>query len=111
MNYHNKKFKAVVNSKEGEITPDTIFHYNQEGNILTATYYGEKIVKGHLLGLVDQHGVINMKYHQVNTKGELQSGVCVSKPRITSEGKIRLEEQWQWTSGTMAKGSSVLEEI
>jgi hypothetical protein len=26
-------------------------------------------------------------------------------------GKIRLYEEWQWTSGDQSKGSSILEEI
>ena len=46
--YHNKKFQPVQNTENGETSAETIFHYKQEGNILTSEYAGGKIVKGHL---------------------------------------------------------------
>jgi len=52
-----------------------------------------------------------MRYHQINTKGELMTGVCKSKPEILPNGKIRLRETWQWTSGDLSKGESLLVEI
>ena len=109
--YHNKKFKPVSNSENGETSEETIFLYKQSGNILTSTYSGGQIVKGHLLGLVDEKGRIEMRYHQINTKGELMTGVCKSKPEILPNGKIRLRETWQWTSGDLSKGESLLVEI
>ena len=110
INYNNKKFKPVINSDNGETSSDTIFHYKQNGNILTAEYSGGKIVYGHLVGLVDNEGNIDMRYHQINDKGELMTGVCKSTPEILENGKIRLHETWQWTSGDGSKGESVIEE-
>ncbi|MDW5289741.1 n-acetylglutamate synthase [Formosa sp. PL04] len=111
MNYNNKKFRPVENSENGETTAETIFEYKQNGNVLTSEYSGGKIVSGHLIGLVNDYGAIEMRYHQVNTKGELMTGVCTSKPELFTNGKIRLYEEWQWTSGNKSKGKSVLEEI
>lgn len=111
MNYHNKKFKPITNSDNGEVTTDTIFHYKQENDILTCEYGGGQIIKGHLIGIVDEQGNIDMRYHQVNHKGELMTGVCRSKPEIMSNGKLRLIESWQWTSGDKSEGYSILEEI
>lgn len=111
MNYHNKKFRPVSNTENGETSAETLFHYQQEGNILTCTYSGGQIVSGQLLGLVDEDGNIDMRYHQVNQKGELMTGVCESKPEILPDGRIRLHESWRWTSGDGSKGNSVLEEI
>ncbi|SFU09761.1 hypothetical protein SAMN04489724_3927 [Algoriphagus locisalis] len=111
INYNNRKFHAVQNTENGETSSETIFHYHQEGNILTAGYAGGKILKGHLIGLVDESGNINMRYHQVNNKGELMTGICHSKPEILENGKIRLHETWEWTSGDRSKGESVIEEI
>lgn len=111
INYHNKKFKPLSSSKNSETTTETVFIYKQDGNILTSSYKGGNIVKGHLIGLVDDNGTINMRYHQINTNGELMTGICISKPEITLNGKIKLHETWQWTSGDKSKGSSVLEEI
>ncbi len=111
MNYNNKKFRPVSNTENGEITKKTIFLYKQEGNILTSSYQGEKIIKGHLIGLVDKNGNIDMRYHQINEKGKLMTGTCNSRPEIMENGKIRLHEKWQWTTTDNSKGSSILEEI
>ena len=74
MNYHDKKFRPASNTPNGETSGETIFHYKQEGNILTCAYSGGQIKSGQLIGLVDPEGNIDMRYHQVNTKGELMTG-------------------------------------
>lgn len=111
VNYNNKRFRVVQNSANGETSEETIFEYKQNGNILTSEYGGGQIVAGHLLGLVDGHGNIEMRYHQVNSEGELTTGICTSRPEILPNGKIRLHETWQWTSGDGSNGTSMLEEI
>lgn len=111
MNYHNKTFRPISNSENGETSNETVFVYRQEGNVLTSEYAGGKILQGHLIGLVDEHGTIDMRYHQVNNKGELMTGVCKSIPEIMENGKIRLHETWQWTSGDCSEGQSLLEEV
>ena len=110
INYNNKVFKPVVTSENGEITNETVFIYKQKGNILTSEYSGDKLKMGHLIGLVDAHGNIDMRYHQINNKGEIMTGMCKSKPEILENGKIRLHESWQWTSGDKSKGQSIIEE-
>ncbi len=109
-NYNGKTFRPVSNSENGETSSETIFLYNQIGNIVTSEYSGGKINFGHLIGLVDQAGNIEMSYHQINEKNELMTGICKSKPEILANGKIRLHEYWQWTSGDKTKGQSILEE-
>lgn len=110
MNYNNKIFKAISNSDNGEVGSEIRFHYKQEGNILSCYYAGDEIVKGQLIGLVDEEGNINMRYQQINKKGELMTGICSSKPKIEN-GKLYLYETWQWTSGDKSKGHSVLEDV
>lgn len=111
MNYHQKKFRVVNNTENGETSEETIFEYQQEGNILTSLYQGGDILKGHLMGIVDEQGNIDMRYHQINMKGEIRTGKCYSVPRILENGKILLQETWEWTSGDFSKGTSALEEI
>ena len=110
MNYNNKIFRPIKNSENGETTTETIFKYVQKGNILTSEYSGGQIISGHLIGLVNENGNIEMRYHQVNTKGELMTGICFSKPELQANGKIRLYESWKWTSGDKSSGNSILEE-
>lgn len=110
MNYNNKVFKPISNTENGETSNETIFHYKQVGNVVTATYLGGKIIQGHLIGLVDSFGNIEMRYHQVNEKNELMAGICKSTPEILANGKIRLHEEWEWISGDKSTGTSIIEE-
>lgn len=110
INYNGKIFRPTLISENGETSSQTLFIYNQTGNILTAEYSGGKIKKGHLIGLVDENGNIDMRYHQVNDKDEIMTGICKSRPEILENGKIRLHETWQWASGNKSKGQSIIEE-
>jgi hypothetical protein len=110
INYNDKVFRPVSNTENGETSSETVFHYKQSGTILTSEYSGGKIKKGHLLGVVDENGNIEMCYHQINDKNEMMTGICKSKPEILKNGKIRLHESWQWTSGDQSNGSSIIEE-
>ena len=111
MNYNDKKFRPISNTENGETSSETLFHYKQVGNILTSEYSGGKIKNGHLIGLVDAGGKIEMCYHQVNDQDELMTGICISTPEILENGKIRLHENWEWTSGDYSKGNSIIEEV
>lgn len=110
IDYNHKIFKSISNTENGETSNETVFHYKQNGKILTSEYSGGKIKFGHLIGLVDNEGNIEMRYHQINNKDELMTGICKSTPEILANGKIRLHEVWQWTSGDKSKGKSIIEE-
>ncbi len=109
-NYHDKIFRSVGNTENGEVNGETLFHYRQYGNIVTATYAGGGIAEGHLIAVADNDGVLDMRYHHVNRHGALMTGVCRSVPETLPNGKIRLHEKWQWTSGDRSVGESVVEE-
>ena len=110
INYNDRTFIPLSNSENGEVDLNMKFHYKQTGNILTCSYSGGKIQSGHLIALVDENGCLDMRYHQVNTSGEIMTGVCNSTPEILENGKIRLFEKWKWTAGDFSEGESVLEE-
>ena len=110
INYDNKVFIPVSNSENGEVDSGMQFLYRQKENILTSTYSGGRIRSGHLIAIVDENGGLDMRYHQINDRGEIMTGFCKSTPEIMENGKIRLYEKWQWTSGDFSEGNSVLEE-
>lgn len=110
IDYNGKIFKPIKNTKNGETSHKTVFLYKQDGNILSSEYSGGKIKKGHFIGLVDENGNIDMRYHQINNNDEIMTGICTSKPEILDNGKIRLHENWQWTSGNKSNGKSIIEE-
>jgi hypothetical protein len=111
MNYNGKIFRVVSNSDNGETSINLVFEYIQKGNVLTCEYSGEQIIQGQLIGLVSEEGIINMSYQQVNDRNEMKTGICTSTPEVLDNGKIRLQEKWEWTSGDKSKGRSTLDEI
>lgn len=111
MNYNNKRFVPITNTENGESDERTIFEYKQEQNTITATYKGGKVVSGHMIGIVNEMGIITSRYHHLSTDGTLKSGACISTPEILPNGKIRLHEKWRWTSGNCSTGESIVEEI
>jgi hypothetical protein len=110
IDYNKRSFVLLSNSGNGALEGDTKFIYQQEGNIVTCTYFGSNIIRGHLIALVGVHGELDMRYHQVSRSGVLMTGTCSSTPEIMSTGKIRLHEKWKWTSGDYSEGYSILEE-
>ncbi len=111
INYNNRRFVSVENTPNGEVSGDTIFDYHQDGQIVWATYHGGSIVKGHLIATVDDKGMLNMRYHHINQQNEMMTSRCQSTPEILPDGRIRLHEVWQWTSGDLSSGTSIIEEI
>ncbi len=111
INYNNRVFRSVSNTENGEVSNQTMFYYSQKDNIVEAKYHGGSVVQGSLIAIVDQHGQLDMRYHHVNINGEIMTGKCYSTPELMSEGRIRLHEKWEWTSGDFSKGESVIEEV
>ena len=111
ISYDGRKFASVENSFTGEVGSETVFHYHQTGNIVTAEYSSSEILSGHLIAICDSEGSLDMRYHHINKRGELMTGTCRSTPEILADGRIRLHEEWQWTSGNRSSGQSLLEEF
>ena len=111
INYDKRIFKSVSNSETGEVSSETTFHYRQKDDYVWAEYSGGEIVFGTLIAKVLNDNSLEMRYQHLNKQGKLMTGKCVSTPEIMPNGKIRLHEKWQWTSGDLSKGESVIEEI
>ncbi|MDQ3750235.1 MAG: n-acetylglutamate synthase [Acidobacteriota bacterium] len=111
INYDNKTFASVQNSETGDVNTETVFHYHQKDNLVWAEYAGGEIVFGSLIAKVTDEDSLEMRYQHLNAQGKLMTGKCFSIPEILADGRIRLYEKWQWTSGNLAKGESIVEEI
>jgi len=109
--YHNKKFRSLENSESGEVSSQTIFHYFQKEDILWATYEGGSILLGNMVGKVDSVGNLDFRYQHLSEDGTFKTGKCTSTPEFLPNGKIRLHESWEWTSGKEGNGESIIEEI
>lgn len=111
IDYDGRRFRSVENSGTGEVGPGTVFDYSQEGNVVSATYKGGNVRFGTLVATVDEEGNLDARYGHVNAAGELMTGECRSTPEVLADGRIRLHEEWRWTSGDGSSGRSVVEEI
>ncbi len=105
-NLEGKIFRSVSNSDNGEVGADTVFHYHQSGNIVSAEYSGGDVVTGHLIANVLPGGQLDMRYHHINRDGEIMIGKCLSTPEITAAGKLMFKERWQWLCGDRSSGYS-----
>ncbi len=111
ISYDGRVFASVGNSETGEVSAETVFRYHQSDDLVWAEYNGGEIGFGSLLAKADKDGVLDMRYQHLNRQGNLMTGVCRSTPEILPDGRIRLSEKWQWTSGDFSEGESVIEEI
>jgi hypothetical protein len=111
INYDNRTFRSVSSSENGNVSNETVFEYQQAGDLVSATYTGGDIEFGHLIGIVDASGSIDIRYHHLNMLGQLMTGICFSTPQVMDDGRIRLYEKWKWTSGDESEGESILEEV
>lgn len=110
INLNDKKFKAVSNSSNGEVGEETYFYYHQDKDIIWAEYQGGDIIRGTLIGKLINNQ-LEFSYQHINQDREIMTGNCTSIPHILENGKIQLEETWQWTCRDLSSGTSTLVEI
>lgn len=112
MSYNGKTFRSVSNTANGDVGAETTFHYHQDGNIVWAEYAGGSVVRGSLIATVDPADEsLDMRYQHVNAAGEIMTGKCRATPERLGDGRVRMREEWEWTSGDCSRGSSVVEEV
>lgn len=111
IDYDGRKFAPQMNSENGEVSEQTLFLYHQNGRLLWAEYSGGDILKGSLIGSVSDNGELDFVYHHMNRDMNVKTGKCHSVPTVMENGKIKLSEQWEWTSGDFSKGESLLVEV
>ncbi|HHT7630006.1 hypothetical protein SAMN05421675_2117 [Pasteurella multocida] len=107
---NNKKFIALQNSENGEVSQQTCFHYFQQGKMIWAEYWGGEIAKGFLIGKWINETHIEFTYQHLNKKLENRFGRCVTLFQYTEQSKLLGIERWQWLD-TLEKGESQIIEI
>jgi hypothetical protein len=86
-----------------------IGHYHQQQDLVSAEFSGDSVLAGRLVGVVDEHGVIDAAYCQIMRDGEVVAGRCVSTPTVLADGRVTLTEQWHRIDGS--SGVSQIVEI
>ena len=111
VDYGGRRLRSVENSASGEVGPETVFVYRQDGDVVSATYEGGGVRSGVLIATADGGGNLDVRYAHVNEAGDLMTGECRTTPEVLPDGRLRLHEEWRWTSGDRSSGRSVVEEI
>lgn len=100
---------GVENDGQGEVSGDTRFHFEQEGERIYARYSGGEVVDGHLVGTLDG-ARWDIRYAQINEDGRTATGHSVGEITVLDDGRVRIEDEWEWESRAGA-GESVLKEV
>lgn len=100
---------AVADSGGGTATTDTTFHYAEDDGVVSATYEGGTIRRGFLVGTRSGDS-LDFRYVQLHTDGSTATGHCVTELELLTDGRVRLNETWEWESRP-GSGRSVAEEL
>ena len=78
--------------------------------MIWAEYFGGEILKGFLIGKMKNQS-LQFSYQHLNQNLEVMTGKCKTQIELNSNGKILLNEEWEWTCKDYSKGTSELIEI
>jgi hypothetical protein len=104
-----RRFGVAEMGDEGEANSETVFEYHQDGDLVWARYEGGAVRLGYLVGTRDGDR-IDIRYSQLNDKGETSTGRCSSQIVVLPDGRIRLNETWAWESKP-GEGTSAVDEL
>ena len=105
LNFNNKTFSLISNSENGKVNTETIFEFKQDGNLVTADYYGGTIRYGKIIAVLN-HRQLNMLYQCATTNKELKAGKAIAEISFTQNEKIKLKLNWEWLDNKNEKGTS-----
>ncbi|MGI5407700.1 hypothetical protein ACQEV9_12990 [Streptomyces chartreusis] len=99
----------VADQAPGQVGTRTRFAYHEKDGEIWAEYAGGDVVRGHLVGTRDGDR-LDFRYVQLKRDGSTSSGRCLSTVAELADGRVRLEETWEWESQT-GSGTSVVEQV
>ncbi|MZF87096.1 hypothetical protein [Streptomyces sp. SID5643] len=99
----------VADQAPGQVGTRTRFTYHEREGEIWAEYAGGDVVRGRLVG-TREGDRLDFRYVQLKRDGTTSSGHCVSAVVELSDGRVRLEETWEWESG-QGHGTSVVEQV
>ena len=79
-NLEGKVFRSISNTGSGEVGADTLFHYHQAADIVTAEYSGGSVVTGHLIARVLADGRLDMRTTFPTSSGRMSFSAKFTAP-------------------------------
>ncbi|MFF6989992.1 hypothetical protein OHT77_32405 [Streptomyces sp. NBC_00252] len=99
----------VADQAPGQVGTRTRFTYHEQDGGIWAEYAGGDVVRGRLVG-TRAGDRIDFRYVQLKADGTTSSGHCVSLVTELPDGRVRLEETWEWESQE-GHGTSSVEQV
>ena len=106
MNLAGKTFRAVSNSRNGQLNTDTEMRFVSDGDTIEAVYRGGTIAIGHVLAKRIGERELEMLYHGATTAGAHNAGKARATFAPDDGGRMRMHLDWQWLTGDQSKGQS-----
>jgi hypothetical protein len=105
IDYDGRRFR-----KPGD-TYGTVATYHQQGDVVWADFSGGEVRRGSIAGIRQSDGTLRLGYTMVLTSGEVICGHSLNTPIATSDGLLRLREDWERYGPHAGTGVSYLEEV
>ncbi|MEU5039660.1 hypothetical protein [Streptomyces griseorubiginosus] len=105
----NLVLAPVADQAPGQVGTGTRFTYHEKDGEIWAEYAGGDVVRGHLVG-TRAGDRLDFRYVQLKHDGTTSSGHCLSTVVDLPDGRVRLEETWQWESQS-GSGTSIVEQV
>ncbi|HLL34589.1 MAG TPA: hypothetical protein VK545_11995 [Streptomyces sp.] len=99
----------VADQAPGQVGTRTRFRYHERDGEIWADYEGGDIARGYLVG-TRRGDRLDFRYVQLKHDGTTSCGHCVSRVVELPDGRVRLEETWEWESQE-GSGTSVVEQV
>jgi hypothetical protein len=90
---------VIKTAQNGVMNDLTIFTFSQTDNVVSATYCGGEILKGYLVGTVDNDELF-FCYCKLQTNGKMDNGQSECDIAIGENQKIKLIERFEWRTGS-----------
>lgn len=91
------RFASAEPVEGGDVGSDTLFEYHEDEHGIWATYAGGAVRRGFLVG-VRNGDRLRFRYCHLDANGNTATGRCDSVIGTDPEGRVILEETWQWES-------------
>lgn len=105
-----RRFRGVDNYDDGDFDASVTFDYRQSGDLVWATFRGDQIRMGNIVGRMYADGLIRLRFQYVDREGALKSGSTESRASLLEDGRAHVEESWR-SDLDGSTGTSAIEEF
>lgn len=109
LNLDGRMMNVIETDPGGVVNQDTLFSFYQKGTRVLARYAGGGIKNGCLVGHIKQNR-LSFRYLQIDTEQSFDHGHSECGIEMTTDGRLRLVEHFQWESRETA-GVNIFEEL